>query len=378
MDSKQGEITEKKGLTPISDSELNINLNPNINPPYRHELNFTPTYVTQRLNNTQVIESEGFISNQSKLKSIPDSVQVFNEHDLIYKQGDTNDPFTYSFRGEEYTRKWSNFLSSVKMPMSTYNNNTQQTTATTTEHDNYHLDSEWKGDQRLRNIFDYEDVGDTIIDDDKSFTSPSTSSTADPDLERQHKNWRLKEQEIKQRARKWINNNRTNWRSNLIKSIMENSYIPLFFRLLLITLSSIALGVSGRLVHSTITHHMNQQASALMSLILQSVSIVYLLYISYDEFTSQPIGLRDPKAKIRLVLLDLLFIIFTSANVSLSFQSMYDSAWVCKIGSLITKSSLCSLQRTLSGILMLIIVFWCITFTISLFRIVNTTQIKNW
>lgn len=386
MEPKTHESRQKRGVETINNYNLNINLNRNTNPPYPHEVKFTPTYVIERLNKTQVLQSDGFKSNQLKLKSIPNSTQVFNDHDLVYNQGQINDPFTYTFQGEQYTNKWSNFLSSVKMPMSIYlnendddddDNNMLIKPDNSHYHDSYNLDSEWKGNQRLQAIFDYEDTN-TIIEDDKSFTSPSMSSTTDPDLERQHKNWRLREREIKQRARKWIHDNKTNWRSNLINTVMENSYIPLFFRLLLIVLSAIAVGISGNLVHSTMGMVVSQQASSLMALILQAVSIVYLLYISYDEFTSQPLGLRNPKTKIRLVLLDLLFIIFSSANISLSFESMYDSSWVCQAGNLTTNTLLCSQQRTLSGILMFIIVFWCITFSISLFRIVNTTHIRNW
>lgn len=368
MESKPVNGSRNRGLNSVSE------FNPAPNPPYPHEVRFTPTYVIQRLQNTQIMESRSFAANQSRLEATPNSDQAFTEQDLVHGQGQPNDPFTLSFQGEGYTKKWSHFLSSVKMPTAAYDNNTPTTGS---EHDNYNLDSEWRGEQRLRDIFDCED-GDRVADDNEKPSISSVSSTTDPVLERQHYNWRVKEREIKLRARKWFNDNRTNWRSKLIDSVMENSYIPLFFRLLLITLSSIALGISGRLVHVTVGFDINQQASPLMALVVQAVSIAYLLYISYDEFTSQPLGLRDPKAKIRLVLIDLLFIIFSSANVSLSFVSQYDSEWVCHVNNLVSNMHLCREQRTLSGILMLIIVFWCITFTISLFRIVNATQIRNW
>ena len=55
---------------------------------------------------------------------------------------------------------------------------------------------------------------------------------------------------------------------------------------------------------------MEQQPSTIMALVVQSCALVYVIYIAYDEYTGKPLGLREPMSKMRLILLDLLFIIF--------------------------------------------------------------------
>ena len=59
-----------------------------------------------------------------------------------------------------------------------------------------------------------------------------------------------------------------------------------------------------------------------MAIIVDAVAMVYLLYITYDEYTGKPLGLRPAKAKMRLIFLDLFFIVFDSANLSLAFVSI--------------------------------------------------------
>ena len=267
----------------------------------------------------------------------------------------------------------------------------------------YDLHSKWKGGSRLRELFESADsLRSTTFTDSESDLSDVAAARGsndngngnDIDLEKGYKS-RLKrhrllmhrhkrERDIKDRAKYWISENKKTWKPKLLDSIMTNSYFPLFFRLISISLSTIALGLSSRLVKMTESFNISQQPSPLMAMIVQAVGILYLLYITYDEFTSQPLGLRDPTAKIRLVLLDLLFIIFSSANLSLSFQSIYDSRWVCTVDSgpeeLLYDLSMCNEVKALTAFLFLTLVAWCINFTISVFRIVHVvsyTRDKN-
>ncbi|KAG0684253.1 hypothetical protein C6P40_005036 [Pichia californica] len=279
----------------------------------------------------------------------------------------------------------------------------------------YDFHSKWKGEGRLKSLFenngntrldgenygDADDDYDYDDDDDISDTkyehddnNGNNSKDNNIDLEKGNKNrlkrHRLKmhrhkrELYIKERAKYWLEENKKTWKPKLLESVMNNSYIPLFFRLISITLSTVALGLSSRIVRATEEFQMSQQPSPLMAMIVQAVGIIYLLYITYDEFTSQPLGLRNPTAKIRLVMLDLFFIIFSSANLSLSFQSIFDSKWVCTRDN-IDESSIfdpmvCKKVKTLTAFLFLTLVAWCINFTISVFRIVHAvsyTRDKN-
>lgn len=274
----------------------------------------------------------------------------------------------------------------------------------------YDLHSKWKGGHRLKGLFDCDglhsdncSVDNFDEEDDESNSDSNDYEYNATDLEKGYKNGHhlnhhrhlhhphlhrhnhrhninryKREQDIKERAKLWYEENRKNIKPRLINSIMTNSYIPLFFRLISITLTTVALALSAKIVEVTDEREISQQASPLMALIVQSVALLYLLYVTYDEFTSQPIGLRNPTTKITLILLDLFFIIFSSANLSLSFQSIYDTRWVCKVGILEKEIfhdiPMCKKVKALTAFLFVTLVVWCINFTISVFRIVHVVS----
>lgn len=176
---------------------------------------------------------------------------------------------------------------------------------------------------------------------------------------------------------------REQWKSKLMKMLLNNPYVPLTLRTINFITSVIALGlacsvfIESRKASPAVT----QQASTIMALCCQTTALVYLVYITYDEYDSKPLGLRDAKSKIRLIMLDLLFIIFSSANLSLAFNTLYDSMWLChqSDNDLLHQSPLylpynhtiCSRQRGLASFIFLSLVSWLITFTISIFRLVE-------
>ncbi len=103
-----------------------------------------------------------------------------------------------------------------------------------------------------------------------------------------------------------------------------------------------------------------------MAIGVDAIAIVYLLYIMYDEYTGKPLGLRSAKAKLRLILLDLFFIIFQSANLSLSFDSLihfFDDDYADVSGRQDYEK-----QRGLSAVLLIALVAWLSTFAVSIFR----------
>jgi hypothetical protein len=113
----------------------------------------------------------------------------------------------------------------------------------------------------------------------------------------------------------------------------------------------------------------------MMAIVVDTIALVYILYITYDEYTGKPLGLRSPKAKMRLILLDLFFIVFDSANLSLAFDALSDVRWSCKDangldGAAPRNRSICVRQRALSSVLLVALVAWIITFSISVLRYV--------
>lgn len=180
---------------------------------------------------------------------------------------------------------------------------------------------------------------------------------------------------------------RKHWTPKLNFVLLNNPHIPVLIRLISFILSSISLGLACTVfVKTRVVPGANQPASTLMAIACQSVALVYLIYTTYDEYTGKPLGLRDIYSKMRLIMLDLLFIIFSSANLSLAFNTLYDSLWLCNpdgpsgVGApagatnplyVPYDKSICERQRLLASFLFLCLISWVTTFTISIFRLLE-------
>lgn len=168
-------------------------------------------------------------------------------------------------------------------------------------------------------------------------------------------------------------------------ALLNNPHIPSIFRGISFILSLISLSLACSVFvksHKTFPTA-QQQTSTIMTIACQTVALVYLVYITYDEYTGKPLGLRDAQVKMRLIMLDLLFIIFLSANLSLAFNAVYDSLWLCQAGddnvsnlanhlsSVPYNATICTQQRVLASFLFLSLVSYISTFNISIFRLVE-------
>lgn len=144
--------------------------------------------------------------------------------------------------------------------------------------------------------------------------------------------------------------------------------VPLVFRVTVLITSVVALGLSTSVHHLSDKYSYAQNPSTTMAIVVDVVAIPYILYITWDEYTGKPLGLRSPKAKIRLVLLDLFFIIFESANLALAFAALTDGNGSCQKGVNGTNEIICGRVEALCGILMIALVAWSSTFNVSIFR----------
>ncbi|KIW78751.1 hypothetical protein Z517_08590 [Fonsecaea pedrosoi CBS 271.37] len=178
--------------------------------------------------------------------------------------------------------------------------------------------------------------------------------------------------------------------------ILRNPFIPLAFRLTVLSFALVALGLGASIYHETgkITKCIKQppdrrtpecaqrvgasatdyyrDPSGLMAVIVDAIAIIYTIYITYDEYFSKPLGLRRARAKVRLMLLDLFFIVFQSANLSLSFESLTVDEGACKTGDFVRTTgrfgSICNRAEALSGVLLVSLTAWLMTFSISVLR----------
>lgn len=180
------------------------------------------------------------------------------------------------------------------------------------------------------------------------------------------------------------------WYKRSQYTILRNPFIPLVFRLIVFIFAMTALALGGSIHHITDRYndmHPNdgivQGPSTMMAIIVDAIALVYIVYVTYDEYFNKPLGLRSARAKIRIVLLDLFFIVFQAANLSLAFQGLSDPEAGCKsdakgppgsVGNV--DSSICERQRALASVLLIALIAWLMTFSVSVLRLVERINTK--
>lgn len=188
--------------------------------------------------------------------------------------------------------------------------------------------------------------------------------------------------------------------------LLRNPFIPLIVRLLVLSFVLAALGLGAYIYRfsaalnaspdlrasasptpgaTTPSYICRQQPSTYMAFIVCALAVLYLLYITWDEYFSKPLGLRDTRAKMRLLFLDLLFIVFSAADLALAFNTLTDVQWACYAGdgaggnslsvdvaqsTCVYSGVLCARQKALCAMLMIALATWTLTFVISVSRCV--------
>ena len=169
------------------------------------------------------------------------------------------------------------------------------------------------------------------------------------------------------------------WPAAISHTVLRNPFIPLIFRVIVLTCSTAALGLGVTIYNLIRAVPCDwRTTSSLMAIIVDSIAIPYLLYVTWDEYTSKPLGLRRPAAKIRLIFFDLYFIIFDSANLTLAFLALSDDRGSClsyanapdpvSCGS---NRDICARKKGLSAVLLVALVAWVLTFSVSVFRVIE-------
>ena len=162
------------------------------------------------------------------------------------------------------------------------------------------------------------------------------------------------------------------WWERSQRIVMRSPVIPLVIRTIVWGFSLIALALGASIYRHVRSNReisleveessINQGTSPEMAIIVDAFALVYLVYITYDEYTGKPLGLRSAKAKVRLIFLDLFFIVFDSANLSLAFEALS----VPPTGP--EKDKLHSQQKALASVLLIALLAWLMTFSISVLR----------
>ncbi|RDA90156.1 hypothetical protein CP533_2199 [Ophiocordyceps camponoti-saundersi (nom. inval.)] len=148
-------------------------------------------------------------------------------------------------------------------------------------------------------------------------------------------------------------------------AMMRSSLSPLLFRLTVVVTSILALGVASRIFRdeNAVERDGAERTQSMFAVVVDCVAIPYIGYMIYDEYTGKPVGLRSGVSKIRLILLDVFFIIFKSASTALAFEG-------------IAYHRLEELQNlnlsTVLGVFELVgLMSWTMTFVVNVFRTVE-------
>ena len=165
------------------------------------------------------------------------------------------------------------------------------------------------------------------------------------------------------------------WWIRAQNTILKNPMIPLVFRSIVWVFSLVALGLAGSIYHRTRNDVvLSNTPSTYMAIVVDAIALIYILYITYDEYTGKPLGLRSARAKMRLIFLDLIFIVFDSANLSLAYEGLItkSTGGVCSNSFRAGKQDICSRQKGLASVLLIALVAWLLTFSISVLRSVHS------
>lgn len=171
------------------------------------------------------------------------------------------------------------------------------------------------------------------------------------------------------------------WYEVFARTILRSPLVPLIIRMVVFGFSMVALALACSIYR--VTPHNNRGPSAssvnqnnsvhttpstMMAIVVDAVAMIYLIGITYDEYSGKPLGLRPPSTKMRLILLDLFFIVFDSANLSLAFEALGDNT---------SCGSVCDQQRSLASVLLIALIAWLMTFSISVMRYVRIMLLYN-
>lgn len=147
--------------------------------------------------------------------------------------------------------------------------------------------------------------------------------------------------------------------------ILKHPLVPLAFRLTVLLTSTIALALGARIFED---ERGEQESSAeitqaIVAIVVDCVAIPYIGYMTWDEYTGPPLGLRSATSKISLVLMDLFFIIFKSASTSLAFEAL--------IYHIASDPRVRGYTRVLAAFQTVGLISWTMTFTVNVFRLVQ-------
>ncbi|KAI1079188.1 hypothetical protein F5B20DRAFT_545353 [Whalleya microplaca] len=166
------------------------------------------------------------------------------------------------------------------------------------------------------------------------------------------------------------------WIMQFSNFVLRHPIAPLVFRLIVLitTISALALAcnIFEREKDPSTVGFTQETSQAIVAIVIDVVAIPYILYMTWDEYTGKPLGLRAPAQKVSLTLLDLVFIVLKSASTALAFEALvYHSPSEPPDEPAEAEAEMVSrhLARGLAGLMLVGLIAWILNFTINVFRL---------
>ena len=147
--------------------------------------------------------------------------------------------------------------------------------------------------------------------------------------------------------------------------ILRHPLVPLAFRLIVLLTSIMALALSARIfqIESLERETSSEITQSIVAIVVDTVAIPYIGYMTWDEYTGKPLGLRPAAQKVSLVLMDLFFIIFKSSSTTLAFEALvYHNAGDVPVRQY---------SQALAAFQTVSLISWSLTFAVNVFRLVQ-------
>ncbi|ESK98309.1 hypothetical protein Moror_59 [Moniliophthora roreri MCA 2997] len=172
--------------------------------------------------------------------------------------------------------------------------------------------------------------------------------------------------------------------------LLSNTFVPLLFRVINISFTSAALGVSVRIRHWESQNSIMGAvgSSPTLVIIFAPLTLVHVMVAIYLEYFGRPLGLWRTSGKLAHTLLEVLFIVAWSAALSLCFDNYFTSLIPCAPNSATSwynqlprppsnlptfegsiGDMICDSQLELICLVAVGLFTYCINLVISLFRI---------
>ncbi|TIA72053.1 hypothetical protein E3P91_02172 [Wallemia ichthyophaga] len=233
--------------------------------------------------------------------------------------------------------------------------------------------------------------------DDSFIERPSTSSQQHPTL-RSHNRLAKKELDNAALYRRRKLGRRTK-KDKLRKFLLHSAYVPLLFRSLNLGFTTATLAVCIRLRLLEGRHGVVgiSGAGAIIGIIFAPMTLTHVMVSIYLEyFYGRPIGIWGIRSKMAHTLLDLVFICFWSAELSLVFDNYFTSLLSCSTKSAwwsnvtqanerttdslineIEQGTMCNYLGALIGLVFVGMVLYLVNLIVSLYRIYERVRLHQ-